>query len=177
MSRLTACINMIEDWSPESQVLEYGQSLRVSVLCLSVQRFLTVVWNMLPRSLLSIYNAIYRGYIFKDLVSFIFIYWLLFQCGLSVYYYIKTCFVNLFVLSAPFLYPQKTSENLTAFWCFQGVEKECIGNKPCVRYFKKKKRIFHLALRKLFRKTNIQGVRNVNFPENFAYEINEWSQT
>ena len=28
----------------------------------------------------------------------------------------------------PFLYPSKTSENLTVF-CFQGVEEECIGNE------------------------------------------------
>ena len=37
--------------------------------------------------------------------------------------------LNTFVPNAPFLYPLKTSENLTVFWCFQGVEKECIGNK------------------------------------------------
>ena len=36
---------------------------------------------------------------------------------------------NPFVPNSPFLYPLKTSENLTVFWCFQGVEKECIGNK------------------------------------------------
>ena len=36
---------------------------------------------------------------------------------------------NPFVANAPFLYPQKTSENLTVFWCFQGLEKRCIGNK------------------------------------------------
>ena len=37
--------------------------------------------------------------------------------------------VNPFVPNAPFLYPLKKSENLTVFWCFQGVEKECIRNK------------------------------------------------
>ena len=31
--------------------------------------------------------------------------------------------------NAPFLYPLKSSENLKVFWCFQGVEKECIGKK------------------------------------------------
>ena len=36
---------------------------------------------------------------------------------------------NLFVCNAPFLYPLKISENLKVFWCFQGVEKWCIGNK------------------------------------------------
>ena len=38
--------------------------------------------------------------------------------------------INPFVPSAPFLYLLKTSENLTVFWCFQGVEKEgCFGNE------------------------------------------------
>ena len=35
---------------------------------------------------------------------------------------------NPFVPNAPFLYPLKTSEKFTVFWCFQGVEKGCIGN-------------------------------------------------
>ena len=35
---------------------------------------------------------------------------------------------NLFVSNAPFLYPLKT-ENLTVFWCFQGIEKGCIEKK------------------------------------------------
>ena len=29
----------------------------------------------------------------------------------------------------PFPYSLNTSENLLVFWCFQGVEKECIGDK------------------------------------------------
>ena len=37
--------------------------------------------------------------------------------------------LNPFVPNAPFLYPVKTSENLTVSWCFQGVEKECVGNE------------------------------------------------
>ena len=40
---------------------------------------------------------------------------------------------NPFVHSATFLYPFKISEKLTIFWCFQGVEKGCIGKK-CVKY-------------------------------------------
>ena len=36
--------------------------------------------------------------------------------------------INPYVPNAPFLYPLKT-ENRKVFWCFQGVEKECIGNK------------------------------------------------
>ena len=37
--------------------------------------------------------------------------------------------LNPFVPNALFFYPLKTSENLTVFWCFQGVEKGCIGNE------------------------------------------------
>ena len=36
---------------------------------------------------------------------------------------------NPFVPNAHFLYPLKTSENRKIFWCFQGVEKGCIGNE------------------------------------------------
>ena len=32
-----------------------------------------------------------------------------------------------FVPNALFLFPLKTSENLTVFWCFQGAKKGCIG--------------------------------------------------
>ena len=37
--------------------------------------------------------------------------------------------INLSVPNAPFLYPMEALENLTVFWCFQGVEKGCIENK------------------------------------------------
>ena len=37
--------------------------------------------------------------------------------------------VNPFVPNAPFLHPLKTSENRKVFWCFQGVQKRCIGNE------------------------------------------------
>ena len=36
---------------------------------------------------------------------------------------------NPFVTNAPFPYPLEMSENRKAFWCFQGVEKGCIGNE------------------------------------------------
>ena len=35
---------------------------------------------------------------------------------------------NPFVPNEPFLYPKKTSKNLTVFWCFQGVWKWCKAN-------------------------------------------------
>ena len=37
--------------------------------------------------------------------------------------------LNPFVPNAPFYYPLNTSENLPVFWCIQGEEKGCIGNK------------------------------------------------
>ena len=33
------------------------------------------------------------------------------------------------VSNAPFFYALKTPENLMVFWCFQGVDKGCIGNE------------------------------------------------
>ena len=45
---------------------------------------------------------------------------------------------NSFVPNALFLFPLKTPENRKVFWCFQGIEKGCIGNewdKPMVRIF------------------------------------------
>ena len=42
---------------------------------------------------------------------------------------LKLCILNRFVPNTPFLYPLKTSENLKVVWCFQGVQKGCIGNK------------------------------------------------
>ena len=36
---------------------------------------------------------------------------------------------NPFVPNTIFLYTLKTSGNLTGFWCFQGLEKGCIGNE------------------------------------------------
>ena len=41
----------------------------------------------------------------------------------------KSCSNNPFVPNAPFLYSLKTLENRKVFWCFQEVEKGCIGNK------------------------------------------------
>ena len=36
---------------------------------------------------------------------------------------------NPFVPNASSLYSLETTENLTVFWCFQGVEKGCFGNE------------------------------------------------
>ena len=38
-------------------------------------------------------------------------------------------FLDPFAPNLPFLYTLKTWKNLTVFWCFQGVEKWCIGSK------------------------------------------------
>ena len=36
---------------------------------------------------------------------------------------------NPYIPNVPFLNPLKKSKNLKVFWCFQEVEKGCIGNK------------------------------------------------
>ena len=41
----------------------------------------------------------------------------------------RCTFINPFVPNARLFYSLKTSENHMVFWCFQGLEKECIGNK------------------------------------------------
>ena len=40
-----------------------------------------------------------------------------------------TAFIKSFISNAPFLYPLKTLENPTVFWCFQAIEKGYIRNK------------------------------------------------
>ena len=50
---------------------------------------------------------------------------------LCICYYIiwmNVSLINSFVLTAPFLYPLKTSRNREVF-CFQGAEKGCTGDK------------------------------------------------
>ena len=37
--------------------------------------------------------------------------------------------INPFIPNARFFYSLKTSENRKVLWCFQGVEKGCIGNE------------------------------------------------
>ena len=69
---------------------------------------------------------------FKDLISvkvqgICIRYLLSIACSMST--------INLFVPNAPFLYPLKTSQKLQVFWCFQGIEKGCIGN-ICVKTIK-----------------------------------------
>ena len=46
----------------------------------------------------------------------------------------EKCTRNLLTHLHPFSTPLKTSENLTVFWCFQGLEEGCIGSK-CVNSF------------------------------------------
>ena len=53
---------------------------------------------------------------------------------------------NPFVPNASFFYPLKTSENLTVFWCFQGVKKGCIGNKSVKWKCRFKKIINNLSI-------------------------------
>ena len=61
------------------------------------------------------------------------LYWKEAACFLSTFFSVfgdtkKYVYLNPFVPNAPFLYPLKTSEDFMIFWCFQRVEKRCIGN-------------------------------------------------
>ena len=42
---------------------------------------------------------------------------------------IITNFLNLFIANTTFLYPLETLEKRKIFWCFQEIEKVCIGNE------------------------------------------------
>ena len=44
---------------------------------------------------------------------------------------------NPFIPNAPFLYLLKTTEILTIFWCFQWIEKGCIGLRTCKMFIMK----------------------------------------
>ena len=47
-------------------------------------------------------------------------------------------YFNTFVPNAPFLYPLKTSENLTVLWCFQGAEKSALGTNGLIKRYSSK---------------------------------------
>ena len=59
---------------------------------------------------------------------------------LSLLWFLETVFwlglshLKQFVPNVSFLYILKTSQNRKVFWCFQGVEKECIGIKWVTRF-------------------------------------------
>ena len=54
--------------------------------------------------------------------------------------------VNPFVPNAPFVYPLKTSKKHKVFWCFQGVDKEYIGNEWVNNF----SRLFILSFNEVF---------------------------
>ena len=104
--------------------------------------------------------------------------------------------INPFAPNAPFLYPLKT-ENRKVFWCFQGVEKECIWNSwvqrwiqnpakylewrghPLTTYakFSEKTDISNPLIRIRTRMCAYQGVRNDTFSENFVYVLSGWPRS
>ena len=56
---------------------------------------------------------------------------------------------NPFVPSAPFLNPQRTSENRKDFLCFQGAEKGCIGNESVNFIFRNLLFVFQITTSKV----------------------------
>ena len=65
--------------------------------------------------------------------------------------------LNWFFPNAPFLYHLKTSEILKVFLCFQGIEKECIGNE-WVNQILTPSHCFPLNLRNAFRPYFLNGI-------------------
>ena len=55
-----------------------------------------------------------------------------------------------FIPNATFLYPLKTSENLTIFWCFQGLKKGCIGTKWVNRHSNNRNALVHKQISSSF---------------------------
>ena len=51
------------------------------------------------------------------------------QTSLAFLLHSICCLINPFIPKKPFLYPLKIWENFKVFWCFQEVERMCIGNK------------------------------------------------
>ena len=70
---------------------------------------------------------------------------LLLMCDFAISFSLKS--INPFFPNAPFLYPLKTSENRKVFWCFQWVEKGCIGNK---RVQRERQQVWEISRLKLF---------------------------
>ena len=56
-------------------------------------------------------------------------YWFLIHLVFSLFWCYAYFCLNPFIHNALFLYPLKTTEKLRVFWCFQGEERGCIGNK------------------------------------------------
>ena len=62
-------------------------------------------------------------------ISYIFLLFLLLTWSKQMFAVFKPKVLNPFVPNAPFLYSLKTSEKRKVFWCFEKVEKGCIGSK------------------------------------------------
>ena len=62
-------------------------------------------------------------------ISYIFLLFLLLTWSKQMFAVFKRKVLNPFVPNAPFLYSLKTSEKRKVFWCFERVEKGCIGSK------------------------------------------------
>ena len=54
-------------------------------------------------------------------------------------------YFNPFVANASFLYPLQKSDNWKVFWCLQGVQKGCIGNK-WVNIFMLRSKLFPIMM-------------------------------
>ena len=79
---------------------------------------------------------------------------------MSVMCFFMVKLINSFTPNAPFLYPLKTSKNCMVFWCFQGVEKVCIGNNWVnIQFF-----LFFLRYRRSYMEPLFTAICSVFFP-------------
>ena len=116
---------------PEDLVT-FTEKIPIGKLHFSCSVYCSVFCHFLTSSFLHFYNVQ-----LKMIISFVLAY---FECAPAFIYsqfelkYVlqrcnSFCLFNPFASNAPFLQLLKTSEKLTVFWCSQGAEKRCIGNK------------------------------------------------
>ena len=81
--------------------------------------------------------------------------------------------VNLFLSNALFLDPLKTSENLTFFWCFQGVEKGVLETNglKCILVYDLLRLLIYFIL-SLYALNFTSRQQNQNF--SFKFNISPW---
>ena len=107
---------MIQFWLSRT-ISQCSKILVLSTLILNIQHGLISIDSTLTRMSYNIINDISVRWSILD------------QRRLTICRMTFITIINPFIPKTPFLYHLKTSDNLTIFWCFQGVEKGCIGNE------------------------------------------------
>ena len=94
-------------------------------------------FNCFPSRLTCLSIYLFPWIFFVSIISTFFARWLCKFLRIFLFSYfarnVHLSHFNPFFPNAPFLYPLKISDYLTVFWCFQEIQKGCIGNE-CVKY-------------------------------------------